>query len=277
MPLQRLEKAHVDALVTSLVAGGLKLSNGRPRRKWSPRSLNLMLTVLQMVLEDAMRQGWVVRNVAHLVDRVPHTKREMQTFTERDVRKLPKAAESDRLEAAWHLALSGLRRGEVCGLTWDDIDLSAGLLIIQRTRVRVDGVVQESTPKTAKGNRVLPLPDSLTRVLKRARKRQNEDRLLRASTTSSAATWSPMRAAHRCTLRLWASPGCGFSTARGCVICACMMLVTLAGLSCIYEAFRSAHCRLARSHGRGLHDADLRSQPGRRAALGGPRARRSDI
>ena len=178
MPVQRLEKAHVDALVTSLADGGLSMSNGRPRRPWSPRSLNLMLTVLQMVLEDAMRQGWVVRNVAHLVDRVPQTKREMQTFTEADVRKLLKAAEPDRLEAAWHLALSGLRRGEVCGLTWEDVDLSAGKLTIRRTRVLVDGVVQESTPKTAMGNRVLPLPDSLTRVLKRARKRQNEDRLL---------------------------------------------------------------------------------------------------
>jgi integrase len=177
MPVQRLQKAHIDELVTSLKDGGLLMSNGRPRRPWSARSLNLMLTVLQMVLEDAVKQGWVVRNVAHLVDRVPQTKREMQTFTEADVRKLLKAAESDRLEAAWHLALSGLRRGEVCGLTWDDIDFEAGELNIRRTRIMVDGVVIESTPKTAKGNRALPLPDSLTRVLKRARTRQAEDRL----------------------------------------------------------------------------------------------------
>ena len=177
MPVQRLEKAHVDALVTSLAAGGLSMSNGRPRRPWSPRSLNLMLTVLQMVLEDAMRQGWVVRNVAHLVDRVPQVKHEMETFTESDVRKVLKAAESDRLEAAWHLALSGLRRGEVCGLTWADVDLEAGELRVRHTRILVDGVVIESTPKTAKGERALPLPDSLTRVLKRARTRQAEDRL----------------------------------------------------------------------------------------------------
>ena len=177
MPVQRLEKAHVDALVTSLAAGGLSMSNGRPRRPWSPRSLNLMLTVLQMVLEDAMRQGWVVRNVAHLVDRVSQTKREMETFTEAEVHKLLKAAESDRLEAAWHLALSGLRRGEVCGLTWEDVDLEAGELSVRHTRIMADGVVIESTPKTAKGERALPLPDSLTRVLKRARTRQAEDRL----------------------------------------------------------------------------------------------------
>jgi integrase len=177
MPVQRVEKAHIDALVTSLAAGGLSMSNGRPRRPWSPRSLNLMLTVLQMVLEDAMRQGWVVRNVAHLVDRVPQVKHEMETFTESDVRKVLKAAESDRLEAAWHLALSGLRRGEVCGLTWADVDLESGELRVRHTRILVDGVVIESTPKTAKGERALPLPDSLTRVLKRARTRQAEDRL----------------------------------------------------------------------------------------------------
>lgn len=177
MPVQRLEKAHVDALVTSLAAGGLSMSNGRPRRPWSARSLNLMLTVLQMALEDAMRQGWVVRNVAHLVDRVPQVKHEMETFTEAEVHELLKAAESDRLEAAWHLALSGLRRGEVCGLTWADVDLEAGELRVRHTRILVDGVVIESTPKTAKGERALPLPDSLTRVLKRARTRQAEDRL----------------------------------------------------------------------------------------------------
>src|SRR5665811_1308098 len=55
--------------------------------------------------------------------------------------------------------------------------LEAGELRVRHTRILVDGVVIEPTPKTAKGERPLPLPDSLTRVLKRARKRQNEDRL----------------------------------------------------------------------------------------------------
>jgi len=45
----------------------------------------------------------------------------MPTFTQDDVRKLLKAAQEDRLEKAWQLALSGLRRGEVCGLVWDGV------------------------------------------------------------------------------------------------------------------------------------------------------------
>lgn len=51
------------------------------------------------------------------------TKPEMQTFTEVDARKLLEAAESDALAGAWYLALSGLRRGEFCGLTWENVDL----------------------------------------------------------------------------------------------------------------------------------------------------------
>ena len=47
----------------------------------------------------------------------------MQTFTEVDARKLLEAAESDALAGAWYLALSGLRRGEFCGLTWANVDL----------------------------------------------------------------------------------------------------------------------------------------------------------
>ena len=198
-----------------------------------------MLTVLQMVLEDATRQGWVVRNVARYVDRVPQTKREMQTFTEADVRKLLKAAESDRLEAAWHLALSGLRRGEVCGLTWDDVDLEAGELNIRHTRILVDGVALGSTPKTAKGNRALPLPDSLRRVLKRARKRQNEDRLRLGVDYLEGGYVVADEGGSLCTLRRWASPGGGFSTVQRCVICACTTLAIPAGLSCTCEASRS--------------------------------------
>lgn len=177
MQVQQLTKSHVDDLMNRLTAGGLVKSNGRPRKPWSPRSVNLMVTVLQMVLEDALRQGLVVRNVAALVDRLEQTKPKMKTFTEAEVRRVLAAASEDRDEIAWHLALSGLRRGEICGLKWDDIDTTAGTVTIQRARILVDGEVQEALPKSDSGVRVLPLPDPLVGILRRARKIQAEDRL----------------------------------------------------------------------------------------------------
>lgn len=178
MGVQQLTKPNIDELMTSLSEGGLLKSDGRPRKPWSARSVNLMVTVLQMVLEDAMKQGLVARNVAALVDRFEQTKREMKTFSEVEVKTvLAASVDEGRYEIAWHLALSGLRRGEICGLKWEDVDFDAGTVTIRRARILVDGEVQEAFPKTMSGERVLPLPGSLASILKRAKKVQAADRL----------------------------------------------------------------------------------------------------
>jgi integrase len=177
LPLQRLTKRHLTDLIDQLLAGGLKRANGRPRRPWVGRTVNLMLFALGQVLDDAFKQGLVVRNVVALVDRLPQEKTEMQTYTAAEVRKVLAAARSDRLEAAWHLALSGLRRGEIGGLTWSDIDLDANTVTIRETLVTVQGKAQASAPKTERGARTLPLPDPLAQVLKRARRHQATEQL----------------------------------------------------------------------------------------------------
>ncbi|MGI8869473.1 MAG: site-specific integrase [Mycobacteriales bacterium] len=169
--IQGLDKGDIDRLMTSLLDGA-----GR-RRAWRPRTVNLMLTVLSMMLDDATRQGLVVRNVAQLVDRVPQSRKEMQTFTAPEVRTVLDAAGADRMEVTWRLALSGLRRGEVCGLRWDAVDLAAKTLTIRETRVSVDGHVASSAPKTERGRRILPLTAPLLDALRRARKMQAAERL----------------------------------------------------------------------------------------------------
>ncbi len=78
-----------------------------------------------MLLADAQRQGLVARNVAEHVDRIAPPHRRIDTYTEAEVRQLLGAIASDRLGHAWELALSGLRRGEIAGLRWSDVDLDA--------------------------------------------------------------------------------------------------------------------------------------------------------
>lgn len=139
--------------------------------------MNLMLTVLVMVLEDAQRQGLVARNVAKHVDRVPQSKPQMQTYTPAEVGKVLAKARTHRLEHVWHLALSGLRRGEACGLTWTtDINLPASLTI-RKTRIVVDGEAIDGEPKTGAGKRTLPLTPELVKVLRRAKRRQAAEQL----------------------------------------------------------------------------------------------------
>jgi integrase len=70
-----------------------------------------------------------------------------------------------------------LRRGELCGLRWDDVDLDGKVLQINRTRVTVTRDVLDSTPKTESGRRSIPLDPSLVVVLHRHQTRQKAEKL----------------------------------------------------------------------------------------------------
>ena len=75
---------------------------------------------------------------------------------------------------AWLLAmLCGLRRGELAGLRWSDVDLTAGVLHIRNQRQRISGKgVIDCPPKSAAGRRDIPLPADLGRLLALVMRRQ---------------------------------------------------------------------------------------------------------
>jgi integrase len=119
----------------------------------------------------------VVRNVAELVQHVVVRHREVPTYSESEVRTILESIDDDRLGHAWELALSGLRRGEIAGLRWTDVDLDTKTLTVANNRVDAGGAVSENDPKTATSRRTLPLPDRLVTVLKSAKTRQARERL----------------------------------------------------------------------------------------------------
>lgn len=82
-------------------------------------------------------------------------------------------AQTDRVGHAWNLALSGLRRGEICGLRWSEVDLDAGVMSIRNNRVSVAGQAVDGLTKTERSNRDLPLTPVLTAALIAARERQD--------------------------------------------------------------------------------------------------------
>jgi integrase len=136
-----------------------------------------MLGLLTAVLRDQMRQGRVVRNVAELVDRIPSDPKTPATFTPAELQTVLDHIDGDRYAIAWQLALTGLRRGEVAGLRWNDIDLEARMLQISSTRLRFGKHLVEDTPKSRAGRRTLPIPEHLSAALRTARAIQATDRL----------------------------------------------------------------------------------------------------
>jgi integrase len=152
VPLQQLTTAMLNALYKQLLAGGT-----------GTRTVQYVHATIRKALNDAVRWGLLVRNPAHYAA-VPRPRRaEMRTWTADQLRWFLADVRGDRLYAAWRLAaLTGMRRGEVLGLRWADLDLDAGWLSVRKTLVVVDNHPQVSEPKTARGRRRVALdPDTI--------------------------------------------------------------------------------------------------------------------
>ncbi len=144
---------------------------------WSAPAVNKVIDATAAVLADAQQQGLVTRNAAENIAHVAARHKQVDTYTEDEVRSLLAAITSDRLAHAWELALSGLRRGEIAGLRWADVNLDVKVLTIVNNRVSAGGVTVENDPKSATSRRALPLSDRLVSVLKAAKARQAAERL----------------------------------------------------------------------------------------------------
>lgn len=164
--LEHLRKVDVDGIVTDMQNAGR-----------SARTIVLTLTVMSQALDDAVRQGLLARNVAALVERPRQSKPQMKRWTEDEVRRFLGKASEHRLHAAWRLSLYGLRRGEVMGPRWSDVDLDESSVSVRQSRIVVDGHEVTDTPKSAHSVRTLPLDAALGTALRSLRKRQSEERL----------------------------------------------------------------------------------------------------
>lgn len=165
MKLQQLQTAHVQQLYGELLDGGL-----------SPKSVRIVHGVLHCALEQALVWNLVPRNVAGAAQPPRVTRKEIHVFDPAQVKHLLTTAASGRWAALMALAVAtGMRQGELLGLTWPDVELDAGLVRVRRQLGR-DGALAET--KTGKGRRVIDVPPSTVAALREHKRRQNEERLL---------------------------------------------------------------------------------------------------
>lgn len=181
VPLQRVDAVKLNRLYADLLAGR---SGSKPL---SARTVRYVHVILHRAFRDAMRWDRIVRNPCTSADPPKPGKSHrstMRTWSADELAGFLSATAGDRLSAAWWLlAMTGMRRGEVLGLTWKAIDLDGGTLSVRRTLVTTqarragDPGMAWSEPKTDKGWRTVALDAETVAELRAHRTRQLEERL----------------------------------------------------------------------------------------------------
>ncbi|MCA1703729.1 MAG: site-specific integrase [Actinobacteria bacterium] len=135
----------------------------------SPRTVNDVRACLRAALSQAVTEDLIVKNTAKSIKLPSARKRKGKVWSSEEARQFLESArlERDPLYAVYVLILVlGLRKGEVLGLTWDDVDLDASELSIGRQLQRVSRQLLHRETKTSTSDATLPLPDICAAALK---------------------------------------------------------------------------------------------------------------
>jgi integrase len=176
--LQRLKPEHIQEWHGTLIEAGL-----------SPRTVKHAHKLLHRVLADAVKAGAVSRNVASVFQPPAVEQEEIEILSPEQIANVLAKLEGHTLFPIVSLALaSGLRRGELLGLQWGDIDLDAATLRVERSVEETGAGLRLKSPKTKRGRRNVKLPAEAVAMLRAHKLQQMEIRFALGMGKPDAAT-----------------------------------------------------------------------------------------
>lgn len=164
-PLQQITAGHLDSLYRSLLASGRRNADGG----LSPKTVRNIHGTLSKLFTDATDLGILASNPAAAAHPPkPRTTRngEIRFWTPDELAEFLRAVHGDHFYPLWHLAsMTGMRRGEILGLRWSDLDLETQRLSVRQNLISVAYEIQMTTPKSHHA-RVIDLDTKTTAVLR---------------------------------------------------------------------------------------------------------------
>lgn len=163
IPLQKLSIIHIQQLIKEKLELGL-----------SPSTVKIIRNTINAIMRYAVEVGMVVRNPVSLVSVKNAPRKEVETLSAEQIKFLLSEATGHKLyPAVLLLATTGLRRSELCGLKWEDINWEQKTVCIQRSIVKLGGYdIRIHDTKTGTSRRLIPLHDSVLGILRQYHKEQ---------------------------------------------------------------------------------------------------------
>ena len=167
LPLKDLTPLRVERFYSRLIEAGT-----------GARTVRLVHSILHRALEKAVLHGLLTRNPTTHATLPRYKQAEMQVLDEMQVNQFLVAAIGSPYEALYHLAVkTGMRKGELLGLKWSDLQWGSGRLYVRRQVQEVNGegqIFQE--PKTRSGRRTIQLGEGTLQVLRVHHERQQHQK-----------------------------------------------------------------------------------------------------
>ena len=181
--LQDLSATHLNSLYADLrTRGGTWQSAAKKKqgadKPLSPKTVRNVHAILSKALNDAVDTGLILSNCAARAKppRARSVSENVDAWTAEELTQFLASVRGDRLSAAWHLtAYTGVRRGELLGLRWSDLDLSSRTLSVRQTLILDYSTPTFSTPKNHEA-RVINLDEETSAVLEQHRTTQQVER-----------------------------------------------------------------------------------------------------
>ena len=147
----------------------------------SKRTVQYIHAILRRSLNEALRSGLIIRNPKDAVTPPRPAKKLPQTLSTDEVNVYLKSVEDHHWYPIYLLAITtGMRKGEILGLQWGDVDLEHGAVNVQRTLVDIQGKVMLGEPKSSTAKRNISLSGKVVEAL---RQRQLDEGLVFTTST----------------------------------------------------------------------------------------------
>ncbi len=171
VPLNKLTQSDLIQFYTQLKANGRIQYTETLGAGLSDRTVRSCHAIIKQALKKAAEDRLLKYSPASSCRLPPQRSKQMQVLTPEEMQRFLIQAKYDGYYEIFLLALAtGLRRGELMALSWEDIDFDTGELTVRRSVRRTDGKLLVSEPKTQAGFRTILLPPSVVRVLREYRR-----------------------------------------------------------------------------------------------------------
>ena len=192
--LEKLTMLQIQQFYNELLKSGRVQKKNQSELKehgLSPRMVQCVHVVLNKALEHAVEEKLILANPAKKCKIPKNTRKEMNILPEALIGPYLSAAKEHGILAPMYLELTtGLRRGELLALRWEDLDVQNRTLSINKSIARQDGKLVISTPKTPNSIRTVLLPTDTVKLLVEEHEKHPANPYLFPS-PRTGETWDP--------------------------------------------------------------------------------------